>query len=348
MSSTASAIAQGAPVPSGEPVLEVSDLVVSYATPEGYVDAVDGVSFELYPGESLGLVGESGCGKSTLGKALTQLLPPGAKSTGSARLARHDGSRTELIGADPSTLRAARGEDIAMVFQEPMTRLDPLMRVSDHFVEFIKAHHPKSTKDEAKDMAREVLMSMGIPPTRADNYPHEFSGGMRQRIMIALGIVLKPSVIIADEPTTALDVIVEAQILDLLDRLRTQEQAGLLLITHNLGVVAETCDRVAVMYAGRMVEVGPVEEIFANPQHPYTQGLLGSVISVDTTELVSIDGTPPDLLNPPRGCRFADRCPEAFSDCTVIDPVRTPVGDEHEAACLLHKGSYPGVAEESA
>ena len=171
------------------------------------------------------------------------------------------------------------------MFQEPMTRLDPLMRVSHHFVEAIRAHRPKVSKREAHEMGRAALAQMGIPPTRIENYPHEFSGGMRQRIMLALGIVLKPHVIIADEPTTALDVIVEAQILDLLDRLRTDEGVGLILITHNLGIVAETCDRVAVMYAGRIVEIGPVDAVFNDPKHPYTQGLLASVISVDTTEL---------------------------------------------------------------
>ncbi len=320
------------------PVLEVRDLSVSYATPEGYVRAVDGVSFDLHAGESLGLVGESGCGKSTLGRGLMQLLPPGALIEGSVKIRGR-----QLVGISDPDLRRIRGEELAMVFQEPMTRLDPLMRVSDHFVECIRAHRPKVSKEEAKEMGRKALASMGIPPTRSENYPHEFSGGMRQRIMIALGIVLRPGVVIADEPTTALDVIVEAQILDLLSDLRTSEDTGLLFITHNLGVVAETCDRVAVMYAGRMVEVGPVEEIFANPQHPYTRGLLDSVISTDTTELRSIDGVPPDLLHPPRGCRYAARCPKVFADCTTIDPRPAEVTAEHEAACLLHAGSYPGA-----
>lgn len=190
-------------------------------------------------------------------------------------------------------------------------------------------------------MGREALKAMGIPPTRIDDYPHEFSGGMRQRIMIALALVLDPVVIIADEPTTSLDVIVEAQILDLLDKLRADEQVGLLLITHNLGIVAETCDRVAVMYAGRIVEIGPVAEIFADPQHPYTQGLLSSVISVDTTELSSIDGSPPDLVDPPTGCRFAPRCSQRFDDCDTVDPVLGDVGPNHAAACLLHQSAYP-------
>jgi oligopeptide/dipeptide ABC transporter ATP-binding protein len=317
-----------------DPILSVRDLRVAYATPDGMLHAVDGVDLDVAVGESVGLVGESGCGKSTMGKALMQLLPPGAQMSGSVRL---DGE--ELVGIGPRDLRRIRGEDMALVFQEPMTRLDPLMRVSDHFVEAIRAHRPRTKKAEARRMAREALMQMGIPPTRADHYPHEFSGGMRQRIMIALGVVMRPSVVIADEPTTALDVIVEAQILDLLDRLRRDGGLGLILITHNLGIVAETCDRVAVMYAGRIVEVGPVEEVFTDPKHPYTRGLLRSVISVDTTELASIDGSPPNLLDPPPGCRFADRCDQRFTACPTIDPVLTPVTSATAAACLLYPGT---------
>ena len=316
------------------PVLEVRDLSVAYGTPRGSLHAVDRISFDLHPGESLGVVGESGCGKSSMGRGLMQLLPPGGDVGGSVKLAGE-----ELIGVDAKRLRRARGEDLALVFQEPMTRLDPLMRVSQHFVEAIRAHRPDISRDEARQMGRDALAQMGIPPTRADNYPHEFSGGMRQRIMIALGIVLHPKVIIADEPTTALDVIVEAQILDLLDRMRSDENVGLILITHNLGIVAETCDRVAVMYAGRVVEIGPVEQVFTDPKHPYTQGLLRSVISTDTTELSSIDGAPPDLIDPPRACRFAPRCPERFDDCTRIDPVLTQVGHDQHAACLLYEGA---------
>ena len=319
-----------------EAVLSIRDLRVAYATPSGMLHAVDGVSLDIAPGEAVGLVGESGCGKSTMGKALMQLLPPGAEMSGSVEL-----EGEETVGIPTRALRKLRGEDMALVFQEPMTRLDPLMKVSDHFVEAIRAHRPRTSKDEARAMAREALQQMGIPPTRADNYPHEFSGGMRQRIMIALGIVMRPKVVIADEPTTALDVIVEAQILDLMDRLRRDSGLGLILITHNLGIVAETCDRVAVMYAGRIVEVGPVEEVFTAPQHPYTQGLLRSVISTDTTELASIDGFPPNLLDPPEGCRFAPRCDQAFGPCPTVDPVLTPVGGASRAACLLYPGADP-------
>ena len=329
---------------SDAPALRVQDLRVAYGTARGSLGAVDGVSFDLAPGESLGLVGESGCGKSTLGRGLMQLLPPGAAVDGSVRL---DGQ--ELVGMDQQSLRRVRAEQLALVFQEPMSRLNPLMRISAHFVETVRAHRPDIDKDEAQQMGRESLRQMGIPPTRINDYPHEFSGGMRQRIMIALGLVLSPAVIVADEPTTALDVIVEAQILDLLDRLRYDEHVGLLLITHNLGIVAETCDRVAVMYAGRIVEIGPVEQIFAAPQHPYTQGLLESVISIDTTELSSIDGSPPDLVDPPRGCRYTPRCPARFEDCPHIDPVLGEVGPDHRAACLLHESAYPlGARAEAA
>jgi oligopeptide/dipeptide ABC transporter ATP-binding protein len=325
------------------PALSVRELQVAYGTSRGSLRAVDGVSFDLHPGESLGLVGESGCGKSSLGRGLLQLLPRGAAVGGSVRL-----GDTELIGSDRRGLRTVRGDGMALVFQEPMSRLNPLLRVSGHFVETIRAHRPGTSKDGARHMARAALKQMGIPPTRLDDYPHEFSGGMRQRIMIALALVLEPAVVIADEPTTSLDVIVEAQILDLLGRAQAGEQVGLLLITHNLGIVAETCDRVAVMYAGRIVELGPVDRVFSSPQHPYTQDLLSSVISVDTTELSSIDGSPPDLVDPPRGCRYAPRCPERFDDCVPIDPVLGDVGTRHQAACLLHRTAYPHDATSAA
>jgi peptide/nickel transport system ATP-binding protein len=320
------------------PVLSVRDLRVGYRTVRGPLWAVDGIDLDVAPGESVGLVGESGCGKSSLGRGLVQLLPPGAGVRGSVRL---DGE--ELVGSSASSLRKRRGDRIALVFQEPMTRLDPLMKVSTHFIETIRAHRPGVSKDDARHMARAALAQMGIPPTRVDDYPHEFSGGMRQRIMIALAIVLQPQLVIADEPTTALDVIVESQILDILDRLRRDEHVGLVLITHNLGIVAETCDRVAVMYAGRIVEIGPVERIFSDPKHPYTQGLLASTISLETTELHTIDGYPPDLVDPPTGCRYAPRCPAVMDHCTRIDPVLTGVGPGQEAACLLYPGADGGA-----
>ena len=340
MSDTTTVRRGRAAVRTGDVVLETSDLRVSYGTPRGALYAVDGVDITLRAGESLGIVGESGCGKSSMGRGLMQLLPPGGRVEGSVQLAGD-----ELVGSSASTLRRARGEDLALIFQEPMTRLDPLMRVAEHFVEAIRAHRPDVSRDRAREMGREALRSVGIPPTRIDDHPHQFSGGMRQRIMIALGIVLEPMVVVADEPTTALDVIVEAQILDLLDDLRHQKALGLILITHNLGIVAETCDRVAVMYAGRVVEVGPVEQVFNHPRHPYTQGLLGSVISLDTTELTSIDGTPPDLVDPPSGCRFAPRCPKVFDDCHTTDPRLRRGAPDHEVACLLDEAVAPAGEE---
>jgi peptide/nickel transport system ATP-binding protein len=323
------------------PVLSARGLKVGYRTARGPLWAVDGIDLDVAPGESVGLVGESGCGKSSLGRGLVQLLPPGAGVRGSVRL---DGE--ELVGASTSDIRRRRGDQIALIFQESMTRLDPLMKVSHHFIETIRAHRDGVSKDDARHMARAALAQMGIPPTRVDDYPHEFSGGMRQRIMIALAIVLQPQLVVADEPTTALDVIVESQILDILDRLRRDEQVGLVLITHNLGIVAETCDRVAVMYAGRIVEIGPVERIFADPKHPYTQGLLASTISLETTELHTIEGYPPDLVDPPQGCRFAPRCPAVMDHCTRIDPVLTEVGADQRAACLLYPGADRGEVAE--
>ncbi len=325
-----------------EPVLSVRNLRVGYRTERGPLWAVDGVDFDVRPGESLGLVGESGCGKSSLGRALMKLLPPGAVARGSAVLAGED-----LVSASPSTLRRRRGEDIALVFQEPMTRLDPLMKVTDHFVEAIRAHRPDTSKDDARHMARQALAQMGIPPTRADNYPHEFSGGMRQRIMIALGIVLHPTVIVADEPTTSLDVIVESQILDILDRLRSDEDVGLILITHNLGIVAETCDRVAVMYAGKIVEIGTATQIFNDPKHPYTRGLLASTISLETTQLRSIEGFPPDLVDPPPGCRYAPRCPYRMDHCTDAVPGYAEPNPDQHVACYLYPGAGKPVPDDA-
>jgi peptide/nickel transport system ATP-binding protein len=319
------------------PVLKVRGLKVGYRTHRGPLWAVDGIDLDVAPGESVGLVGESGCGKSSLGRGLVQLLPPGAGVRGSVEV-----SGQELVGAGRARLRRRRGEEMALIFQEPMTRLDPLMKVSTHFVEAIRAHRPRTSKEQARNLAQAALAQMGIPPTRLNDYPHEFSGGMRQRIMIALAIVLRPQLVIADEPTTALDVIVESQILDILDGLRRDADLGLILITHNLGIVAETCDRVAVMYAGRIVEIGPVDQVFRDPQHPYTQGLLASTISLETTELHTIDGYPPDLIEPPTGCRFAPRCPAVMDHCTTIDPVLTTTAPDQQAACLLYPGADRG------
>jgi peptide/nickel transport system ATP-binding protein len=315
------------------PVLDVHDLRVWYAGPNGPVQAVDGVTFSLRPGEVLGLVGESGCGKSTLGRGLMGLVPRGAAIDGHVDF---DGSA--LLGLPKKDRERIRGAGMALIFQEPMTRLDPLMKVSEHFTEVLHVHEPKLSKSEMRDRALDALRSLGIPPTRYDNYPHEFSGGMRQRIMIALALALRPKFIIADEPTTALDVLVEAQILNILADIRQTYAPAILLITHNLGIVAEACDQVAVMYAGRIIEQGPVRDVFARPRHPYTQALLRSTISLTTQELTSIPGAPPDLVRPPAGCRFHPRCEHAMQICVDELPPLIVEGVQQAECWLLASG----------
>jgi len=304
---------------------------VHYATDRGAVNALDDVSLSLSAGETLGIVGETGCGKSTLGKAILGVMPGNARVRGQVVFGGKD-----LLTLDDESFRRLRGKDIALIFQDPMTRLNPLLTIEDHFTEEIRAHEAVS-RDAARTRARTALESMGIPESRMRNFPHEFSGGMRQRIMIALALVMRPSVLIADEPTTSLDVIVEAQILEILEDLRKAYQMALLLITHNLGIVAEACDRVAVLYAGKIAEIGPVREIFAKPIHPYTQGLLKSVIHLETKELSSIDGSPPDLVDPPTGCRFHPRCPYAQDICTREVPALLEYREHQAAACHFGK-----------
>ena len=299
-----------------EPVISARDVRVWYGTTRGAVRAVDGVSFDLAPGETLGLVGESGCGKSTLGRGLMGLLPEGARRDGTVLFKGRD-----ILSMNAKEAYRLRGKDVGMIFQEPLTRMNPLMRVSQHFEETIHQHEPKLSREEVKERALEALRLLGIPPTRYRSYPHEFSGGMRQRLMIALALVLRPAFVVADEPTTALDVLVEAQIVKILNDLRRDFRTSLLLITHNVGIVAESCDRVAVMYAGRIVEQGTVADVFGSPQHPYTQALLGATISVRTTGLNFIPGSPPDLVDPPDGCRFHPRCPHAMAVCATRNPV---------------------------
>ncbi len=300
---------------SSEVVVAADDVRVWYGTERGPVRAVDGVTFQVRKGEVLGLVGESGCGKSTLGRGLLGLLPEGAAIDGELTVNGED-----LLSLSPKELHRRRGADLAMIFQEPLTRLNPLMRISDHFLETLRAHEPSLSKQEIQQRSLDVLRRMGIPPTRWRSYPHEFSGGMRQRLMIALALVLRPTFVVADEPTTALDVLVEAQIIRILHDLRTEFDTSLLLITHNLGIIAEACDRVAVMYAGKIVEIGDAHSVFRDPQHPYTRELLRSMISLSTTGLHYIPGAPPDLVTPPPGCSFHPRCPDAMQVCVDADP----------------------------
>jgi peptide/nickel transport system ATP-binding protein len=324
----------GAPV--SDRLLSVEDLRVAFRTEDGVVQAVDGVSFDVDAGEVLAIVGESGCGKSVTGMTLMGLTrSPNARFGGRASFAGRD-----LVDASDDELRRIRGEDIAMVFQDPMCSLNPVQRIGPQIVEQIRAHRDVG-KGAALERARELLERVGIPrpAERLRAYPHELSGGMRQRVTIAMALSCDPRLLIADEPTTALDVTIQAQILEEVRRLREETNAGIILITHDLGVVADIADRIAVMYAGQIVEQGTLDELFYDPQHPYTWGLLGSIARVDRprpARLPAIAGTPPSLADPPRGCRFRPRCPHAFAQCTQLPPLEARAGEaEHLDRCWL-------------
>ncbi|MFL5896174.1 MAG: ABC transporter ATP-binding protein [Thermoleophilaceae bacterium] len=325
------------PAASAETLLDVHDLAVSFATEDGVVRAVDGVSFTLAPDEILAIVGESGSGKSVSVMTLMGLTR-GVN-------ARFDGSATfrgtDLIKASDEQLRHIRGAEIAMIFQDPMTSLDPVYKVGDQIVEQIQAHN-SVPKAEARDRTIELLERVGIPRARerVDAYPHEFSGGMRQRAMIAMALSCDPSILIADEPTTALDVTIQAQILEQIKELRDRTHTAVILVTHDLGVVADVADRIAVMYGGRIVEQGTIDQIFYDPQHPYTWGLLGSITRVDRPRperLAAIPGRPPSLMAPPQGCHFRPRCPHEFDKCPEIPPLeaRVPDAPGHADRCWL-------------
>jgi oligopeptide/dipeptide ABC transporter ATP-binding protein len=316
-----------------EQLLQVESLSVEYLTGTARAIAVQNVSVDLKRGETLGLVGESGSGKSTLGLAVMGLIrPPGYITNGKMTF---DGTNIRTLRSEQ--LREMRGKKIAMIFQDPMTSLNPVKKIGDHFIEYIRAHDSNASEQSARSTAKTVLEDLGIPGSRVDDYPHQFSGGMRQRVMIGLALALKPSLIIADEPTTALDVIVEAQILKQLSDLKAKYSLSLILITHNMGIVAEMADRVAVMYAGRLAEVAPSVSIFENPKHPYTQALLESIPNILTSDKVlkTIPGSPPDLTDPPSGCPFHPRCRYVFERCRNEVPMPVATGSESEAACFL-------------
>jgi len=301
------------------PLLSVRDLRVGFVTEDGLLQAVDGVSFDVRPGEVLAIVGESGSGKSVTAQTIIGLTrSKNSRIAGSVKL-----EETELVEASDATMRQLRGDRVAMIFQDPMTSFNPVYRIGRQIAEAIAAHRDDVSKDEARARAVELLDAVGIPnpERRVDDYPHEFSGGMRQRAMIAMALALEPELLIADEPTTALDVTIQAQILALLEDLNRKRNLATILITHDLGVVAEVADRVLVMYAGRVVEEGTLDEIFYDPQHPYTWGLLGSLTRIDRPRpkrLPQIAGSPPSLLALPDGCAFRPRCPHEFAKCTEM------------------------------
>jgi oligopeptide transport system ATP-binding protein len=329
---------------SGDKVLRVEDLEISFSTQTGEVQAVRGVSFELRQGETLAIVGESGSGKTVTAKSLMRLLPE-ANTRIKGGEAIFEGQ--DLLKLSEKRMQDVRGPKIAMVFQDPMTSLDPTMRVGRQITESLKKHLGMSG-NRARERAVELLEMVGIPNAeeRVRQYPHQFSGGMRQRVVIAIALSCDPQILIADEPTTALDVTIQAQILELLRDLQERIGTSVILITHDLGVVAQTAHRVAVMYGGKVVETGTVRETFYNPQMPYTWGLLSSIplpTADRSQDLIPIPGSPPDMSDPPEGCPFTPRCPYAMRICAEEMPGYTTFSAEHEAACWLHHPMAPDV-----
>jgi len=320
-----------------EVLLDIRDLRTWFRTDDGMVRAVDGVSLSIGAGETVAVVGESGCGKTVTARSVLKLIdmPPGRFESGQILWQGRD-----LIPLGPAAMDTVRAREIAMVFQEPMTSLNPVYRVGAQISEAVRAHENLSRK-QAAERAVEMLELMQIPnpARRANDYPHQFSGGMRQRVMIAMALACRPKLLIADEPTTALDVTIQAQILDLLADMKARFGMSIMLITHAMGVVAENAQRVVVMYAGRVVEEAPVRALFANPRHPYTQGLIRSIPRVDARagrhqRLAQIKGTVPSLIDLPPGCRFADRCPMVIDACRGADPAMRDVGPGHRVACI--------------
>jgi len=325
-----------------QPLLQVQNLVVEFPGRRGTLRALDDISFDIAPGEILGVVGESGAGKSLTGAAIIGLLePPGRVAGGEIRL---EGERIDQLSHDK--MRHIRGRKIGAIFQDPLTSLNPLYTVGRQLVETIQAHLPVNGA-EARRRAIGLLQDTGIPAAeqRIDHYPHQFSGGMRQRVVIALALAAEPKLIVADEPTTALDVSIQAQIIQLLKRICKERGAAVMLITHDMGVIAETCDRVAVLYAGRIAEIGPVQEVIHQPAHPYTMGLMASIpdIEVDRERLNQIDGAMPRLNAIPRGCAYNPRCPRVFERCTQERPDLLNAGATR-AACWLHDAHDPHTA----
>lgn len=330
------------PTSSPPPTLSVRDLRVEFVTRRGVLTAIDGISFDIAPGEVLGVVGESGAGKSLTGTAIIGLIDaPGRIAGGEIWLA---GQRIDTLSGD--AMRKIRGKRIGMIFQDPLTSLNPLYRVSEQLIETITTHLPMN-RQQARERAISLLTEVGIPAPekRIDAYPHEFSGGMRQRVVIALALAAEPELIIADEPTTALDVSVQAQIITLLKKLGRERGTAVMLVTHDMGVIAETADRVAVMYAGRIAEIGPVRDVVQRAKHPYAKGLMGAIptLANDAARLLQIPGSMPRLQAIPKGCAFNPRCSEVFARCHVERPDPLPVG-QSRVACWLYAGQQETAA----
>ena len=303
---------------------------------DGVVHALNGVDLELFHGESLGLVGETGAGKTTLAKCVLGLLPKRTARIHSGEIF-YDG--TDLLKASEADMRKVRGAHIAMIFQDPMTSLNPVLTVGEQIAEAVE-NHEKCSSSQARARAEEMLELVGIPAQRIDEYPHQFSGGMKQRVVIAIALACEPKLLIADEPTTALDVTIQAQILELMMDLKEKLGMAIIMITHDLGIVASMCERIAVMYAGRIVEYGTTDDIFYNPKHEYTKGLLKSIPRLDATEherLVPIEGTPVDMLNPPKGCPFAPRCEQCMRICLREMPPVTEFDEVHYTQCWMNQ-----------
>ena len=317
--------------------LDIRGLTVELPTTSGWIRPVNDVSFTVAAGETLGIVGESGSGKTMLSLALMGLEPHGARTTGEAWLHARDTKAENLLASSPDAMRSVRGREIAMIFQEPMTALNPVLRVGEQVAEAIRVHEPRVGEGEIQRRVMESLERAALPDPerRARQYPHQLSGGLRQRVMIAMALAAGPGILIADEPTTALDVTVQKQILELLAKLRRELQLSLLFITHDLGVVAQVADRVAVMYAGRIVEHGPVMEVLRAPRHPYTAGLLRAAPRLVRENLIPIPGTVPSLTALPPGCSFSPRCALHIPDCDMAMPQLRAVNTNHDARCIL-------------
>ncbi len=319
-----------------KPLLEVKDLVIHYETDDGVVKALNGVNIHIGVGETLGLVGETGAGKTTLAKGIMRLIPnpPGKILGGEVIFEGQD-----LLKLSTNGMEAIRGRDISMIFQDPMTSLNPVLTIGEQIMEVIENHNTSLSRQEARKWAENMLERVGIPAERFGEYPHQFSGGMKQRVVIAIALACNPKLLIADEPTTALDVTIQAQVLEMIYKLKSENNTSMILITHDLGVVAQNCDYVAIIYAGEVVEYGTLREIYKDTRHPYTEGLFGSIPSLtsDVKRLQAIDGMMPDPTKLPEGCVFCERCKYAVPECSKTHPGMVTVGGTHQVRCIRYR-----------